>query len=350
MTVVALIDGPRDGTTETVPGGWPRAQINVDDGAGGFAVYHVTSEAPPQATYAPPVSTLADDPLDIAAGPPGDQGPPGAAGVPGPQGDPGPVLTWLGAWTAGSGYAVYDVVSYVGSSYVAIVAPPIGTLPTNAAYWALVAQKGTDGAAGAAGAPGAAGPVGPAWGNNQGAYNPALAYAASDVVTSGGSTYRASAAAAIGVAPPAAPWTVVAAKGDVGAAGAAGNSPRVDVGVVTAALAVNADAVGTIALGKSWRAMRITTDRAARVRIYGTAAQRDADRARGVGVDPTQGTDHGLLLEYVTTAATLSAWLTPEALGANGDAPLTTDAYITIENRSAGAGTVTVTITEQVIE
>lgn len=47
-----------------------------------------------------------------------------------------------------SDYAIGNKVSYLGSSYIVHTAPPVGTLPTNAAYYALIASKGDTGDAG----------------------------------------------------------------------------------------------------------------------------------------------------------------------------------------------------------
>ncbi len=51
-------------------------------------------------------------------------------------------------WLAGSKYVVADVVTYQGSSYIARVAPPVGTKPTTTKYWSLVASKGAIGVPG----------------------------------------------------------------------------------------------------------------------------------------------------------------------------------------------------------
>lgn len=47
-----------------------------------------------------------------------------------------------------------------------------------------------------------------------------------------------------------------------------------------------------------WRAWKVATDRAARIRVYGTSAKRAADASRPMGVDPTG--DHGLLFELIS--------------------------------------------------
>jgi hypothetical protein len=41
----------------------------------------------------------------------------------------------LSVWAADQQYAIDDVVAYVGIAYRCIGVPPVGTLPTNAAYW-----------------------------------------------------------------------------------------------------------------------------------------------------------------------------------------------------------------------
>ncbi len=52
-------------------------------------------------------------------------------------------FNWQGAYAGGTAYAVDDVVSYNGTSYVCILAST-GNLPTNATYWSVMAQGGTD--------------------------------------------------------------------------------------------------------------------------------------------------------------------------------------------------------------
>lgn len=44
-----------------------------------------------------------------------------------------------GAWNAETQYKVNNLVSYDGSSYVAKVQPPVGTLPTDTSYWQVSA-------------------------------------------------------------------------------------------------------------------------------------------------------------------------------------------------------------------
>ena len=68
----------------------------------------------------------------------------------------------------------------------------------------------------------------------------------------------------------------------------------------TASLAANAGESGTLTLAKGYRLLKLMTTRPARVRLYTTAAKRDADVARPIGTAPTG--DHGCLLDLVTTA------------------------------------------------
>ena len=51
---------------------------------------------------------------------------------------------WKGAYNGSTAYAVDDVVSYNGSSYICILAST-GNLPTNTTYFQPMATKGTDG-------------------------------------------------------------------------------------------------------------------------------------------------------------------------------------------------------------
>ncbi len=85
------------------------------------------------------------------------------------------------------------------------------------------------------------------------------------------------------------------------------------VTIITAALDTGQGWSGAAPVPAGWRALRIATDRAARFRGYATGAQRDADMARPRGRDPVG--DHGLLLDFATTATQLSWTLTPAVDG-----------------------------------
>jgi hypothetical protein len=66
-------------------------------------------------------------------------------------------LTWRGAWSNVTTYAAYDVVSYQGSSYIAIAAGTNQNPATATNFWSIMASVGSAGATGSAGAAGAAG-------------------------------------------------------------------------------------------------------------------------------------------------------------------------------------------------
>ncbi|MHB8216259.1 MAG: Kelch repeat-containing protein [Candidatus Sulfotelmatobacter sp.] len=125
----------------------------------------------------------------ISAGPQGPAGPPGAAGATGAQGPQGvqglmglpgatgsqgpagPVgangtgFNFRNAFDNSASYAVNDVVTFQGASYVATTANQGPNNPTpdqNSSGWSVMAAQGTVGAAGAQGPSGSAGPAGPA--------------------------------------------------------------------------------------------------------------------------------------------------------------------------------------------
>lgn len=96
-----------------------------------------------------------------AIGPQGPRGLTGAPGAPGPAGANGIGFTFLNAFDPYATYALNSVVSYNGSSYVAIVPngpSPTGPTPDQSPSWSLMASAG---AAGATGPQGAQGPLGP---------------------------------------------------------------------------------------------------------------------------------------------------------------------------------------------
>ena len=103
----------------------------------------------------------------------GAQGPAGPAGQPGAQGPQGPAgnngtngvsFTFRNAFDPNQSYAVNDVVTFNGSSYIAIAPTQGQNNPTpdqSPSAWTLMAQAGSQGPTGPQGPQGAPGPQGP---------------------------------------------------------------------------------------------------------------------------------------------------------------------------------------------
>lgn len=149
--------------------------------------------------------------------------------------------------------------------------------------------------------------------------------------------------------------------GAVGPAGPAGTNgtngtngtvpPRSNVNKVTAALADLASEQGTVVIGKSFAIVKVVADRACRIRLYSTAAQRTADLSRPATASPALGTSHGVILDIVVNATVgLSFILSPEAYGANCEAVPSSSISYTITNLSGAPSTVSVTLTIKVEE
>lgn len=125
------------------------------------------------------------------------------------------------------------------------------------------------------------------------------------------------------------------------------------VAYTTASLVTNARETGVVAMFKGWRIRRITTDRAARVRLYTSTAKRDTDAARPLATDPpdypTTGAapDHGCVFEVVTDATHLDLPVAPNVAGS--ELTNSNNIPITVDNLGA-TGTVTVTIYYQRID
>ena len=136
--------------------------------------------------------------------PVGPQGPAGASG-----------LNFQGAYAAGVVYALHDVVTFAGSSYVSLTAGNQANTPGVTSQWAVLAQGGTGGSGSG---------VGVAY---QGTYASTANYGLNDIVTFQGSSYISLIAANHGNTPGASPgqWGVMAL-GRGGGAGAAGIDGR----------------------------------------------------------------------------------------------------------------------------
>ena len=110
----------------------------------------------------------------------------------------------------------------------------------------------------------------------------------------------------------------------------------------TISLADGAEADLDITGFKSYTLMTITTDKAARVRLYVNAATRTADAARAEGIDPTS--DAGVIAEVITTGAE-TVIISPGAIGFNLESSPTTNIPCRVTNKSGSTGTVQVGLT-----
>ena len=84
---------------------------------------------------------------------------------------------------------------------------------------------------------------------------------------------------------------------------------REDVTFSATALSNNATVTNTVSIASRYQLLHITTSHPCRVRLYTSTAKRDADLIRSIGTDPTG--NHGLLFEFISTTALLSADLSP---------------------------------------
>ena len=109
----------------------------------------------------------------------------------------------------------------------------------------------------------------------------------------------------------------------------------------TSSLVDGAEADLDITGFKSYALLSITTDRAARVRLYVNAATRTADVSRAEGVDPTS--DAGLIAEVITTGAD-TVIISPGAYGFNLENFTTTNIPCRVTNKSGSTSTVQVSL------
>ncbi len=164
-----------------------------------------------------------------ATGTQGAQGAQGAQGLKGDKGDqgtPGLIGVWRGAYSSGTTYALNDVVSFNGASWISRSDGNLTHTPGTTADWQLVADKGATGVQGPKGDQGVQGIQGQAGviGAWKGPYLAGTTYALNDVVSSGGSSWISKSAGNVGHTPgTTGDWEMVAGKGDAGAAGAKGD-------------------------------------------------------------------------------------------------------------------------------
>jgi hypothetical protein len=118
----------------------------------------------------------------------------------------------------------------------------------------------------------------------------------------------------------------------------------------TASLALNATETGVIALNKTFTAVKVTLDRAARLQLYSTAAARTADASRPVSVPPIPGTNHGVIADWFldgSSGAPLAYECSPAVEGANLDSSPVSNIYyrVTMLDSASAPHTVGFTVT-----
>lgn len=244
--------------------GGPQGPAGPQGATGAQGPQGLTGATGAQGPSGPQGATGAQGPQGVA----GSQGPQGVAGATGPQGPVGTTGTgfnFRNAFNLTFTYAVNDVVTYDGSTYVATAAngPNTETPDQNPSAWSVMALQGSTGPQGAIGAagpigltgatgatgaqgaagatgpqgltglqgvPGATGAQGPAGAagtgfNFRNAFDPTAIYAANDVVTYSGSTYVAIAANGPNTETPdqdTSAWSVMAQQGATGMQGLPG--------------------------------------------------------------------------------------------------------------------------------
>lgn len=123
---------------------------------------------------------------------------------------------------------------------------------------------------------------------------------------------------------------------------------RGDVSKTATALAAAAQANLDVPLGLGYALYRVTTNRAARVRLYATVAQRAADTARAFATPPTG--NHGVILDIETSAGQLFYALVPAPTGFSLEALPVPVVPVRITNLDVSTGDTTVTFTRVMVE
>lgn len=167
-TVLTLISFSNTQVVATLPSGIAPGTFNLTltNSSGNSIDFDMTYGATgPQgpAGAAGPVGAQGPAGQVGATGSQGPRGLTGAPGAPGPAGANGIGFTFLNGYDPYATYALNNVVTYNGSSYVAIVPngpSPSGPAPDQNPSWSIMAAAGATGPAGAAGPAGPQGPMG----------------------------------------------------------------------------------------------------------------------------------------------------------------------------------------------
>ena len=106
----------------------------------------------------------------------------------------------------------------------------------------------------------------------------------------------------------------------------------------TITVAAGSEASVSLSLYTAYALWSIETNKAARIRLYATTADRTADSARDEGDAPDAGV--GLITEVITTASLLVVPMCPPQIGANLNTTPSQSTPALIKNKGTGADVV----------
>ena len=238
-------------------------------------------------------------------------------------------FNFLGTWLVGTTYQQYDVVAYLSSSYVSLIFNNTGNTPsTSPSDWALLAQ---------------AGQVAP---RQQTVFTMPNASITSVSITTNVVTLACvNSFASQGEGTGQGQVNTIYISGLTGASFLNGQvltiatisgtqitanfthadyGPTADSGTATLSIPINGVFWTTITLGKTFALSYIQCAQANRIELYSTTAARTADASRPATTQPTQFTQHGVILDLNLDGvqASFASWvLSPLAYGANLDVP-----------------------------
>ena len=100
----------------------------------------------------------------------------------------------------------------------------------------------------------------------------------------------------------------------------------------------------TITLAKAWVLLSMSVSSAARVRIYATPSAQSADAIRSDGTALNFETTSGVICDVTVDSPPWTWVMTPTPNGGNGDAPQSSNSYITVDNVSMSSSAYTITL------
>jgi hypothetical protein len=162
----------------------------------------------------------------------GDPGPTGPAGPEGPTGPAGPTgvgFVWRGSFSTSTNYALNDIVSFSGKTYISQISSNLNFIPPESpGEWGLLADSGSIGPTGPSGPAGPTGPDGPTGAagtsfNWVGEFSTSTIYTSNEVVRYDNKNYISQVDFNLNFLPPESPgeWGLML-EGEVGSAGPTG--------------------------------------------------------------------------------------------------------------------------------
>lgn len=118
-----------------------------------------------------------------------------------------------------------------------------------------------------------------------------------------------------------------------------------NIGFTTSVISQNVPFLTTVQMSPLFILYKVSVSSPARVELYSTSSFQTLDRGRAATTPVTVGSENGIIGDFNLATSQESPWIcSPAPTGFNGDDPISSSIYVTVNNLAATSTTITVSL------